>query len=129
MKLLALISLASLALSPVAASAAEAKATPSLAQCFYIRDMRNHTVGDAHTMYFDVAGREVYKVTMSNACLAGAVSSDPILMRNHTGSSQICTPLDLDITVDAAGPSRCLVSTIAKLTPAEVAALPKKVKP
>jgi hypothetical protein len=41
----------------------------------------------------------------------------------------VCKPIDLDITVAAAGPSKCIVSSIAKLSPAEVAALPKKMRP
>ena len=98
-------------------------------QCFARRDVRNHTVGDARTLYLDINGREVWKVQMSNSCLASAVSSDPLIFRNDTGSQSVCRPIDLDITVSAAGPSRCIVSSISKLTAAEVAALPKKMRP
>ena len=97
--------------------------------CFWGRDVRNHTVGDAHTMYFDVNGRDTYKVTMSNACLAGAVSSDTIVVKRASGSGNICRAMDLDIGVLAGGPSRCIVSGLAKMTPAEVDALPKKLRP
>jgi len=107
----------------------DAVATDSPAACFRRSEVRNHTVGDAHTLYLDVAGREVWKVQMSNSCLASAVSSDPLIFRNVQGNQTVCRPLDLDITVSAAGPSRCIVSSIAKLSPAEVAALPKKMRP
>ena len=97
--------------------------------CFYRRDIRNHSVGDAHTLYLDVAGREVWRVEMSNSCLASATSYDPLIFNNQTGSQSVCKPMDLDITVSAAGPSKCIVSSISKLSPAEVAALPKKMRP
>jgi hypothetical protein len=97
--------------------------------CFYRRDIRNHTVGDAHTLYFDVAGREVWRVQMSNSCLVSAVSSDPIIIRNRAGGQSVCKPNDLDIAVVAGGESRCIVSGLSRLTPTEVAALPKKMRP
>jgi hypothetical protein len=107
----------------------DAAATATADTCFNRRDIRNHTVGGPKTLYLDVAGRGVYRIEMSNSCLASAVSSDPLIMRNDTGSQSVCKPIDLDITVSAAGPSKCIVSSIAKLSPVEVAALPRKMRP
>ena len=39
---------------------------------------------------------------------------------------RICHKLDLDVGVNG---SRCIVESLTKLTPEEVAALPRKVKP
>ena len=108
---------------------ASALTSTGAGKCFYRRDMRNHTVGDAHTLYFDIAGREVWRVQMSNSCLVTAVSSDPLIVRNPTGGQSVCKPMDLDITVSAAGPSKCIVSSIERLSPTEVAALPKRMRP
>ncbi|MDB5427013.1 MAG: hypothetical protein JWR47_1716 [Phenylobacterium sp.] len=112
------------------AASAIALALPALARddvpCFLTRDMRNHTVGDDHTLYFDVGGRAVYRAVMSNNCLAGATSSDPIILRDVTGSGRICNKLDLDVGLRG---NRCIVESLSKLTPAEAAALPKHVKP
>ena len=121
---LALTAAASAALMALPAQAAAPPADYST--CIYTRDLRNHTVGDDHTLYFDVAGRGVYRIEMSNNCLATAVSSDPLVMRSVTGSPQICKPLDIDIQVNH---SRCLIQGMSKLTPAEVTALPRRVKP
>ena len=116
----------------IAAGAALLIALPAAAQpkaensCFWTRDLRNHTVGGEHVLYFDVGGRSVYKVETSDNCLAGATSSDPIVMVNRGGSGQICNKMDLDISVRGA---RCIVSNMTKLSPAEAAALPKKIKP
>jgi hypothetical protein len=96
-----------------------------------MQDIRNHTVGDDHTLYLNVGGRTVYRVEMSNNCLGGAAPSDAIVLKQR-GSSNICQAIDLDIgaTVNGGGlPSRCIVDKLVRLTPAEAAALPAKLKP
>lgn len=122
------------ALALIGAASAAALALPAQAQpgvpqlgCFLRSDIRNHTVGDDHTLYFDVAGKGVYRSVMSNACLAGEVSSDPIVMRDRTGSGRICTKLDLDVRT--ARGTRCIVDHVEQLSPQEVAALPRKQRP
>jgi hypothetical protein len=117
------------ALGAVAAPAAYAASAPGNEQCFRRSDLRNHTVGDARTLYFNVAGRDVYRVDMKTPCLASASSSDPLIMHNRSASQLVCRPLDLDITVATGGQSRCLVDKITRLTPAEAAALPRRLRP
>lgn len=99
--------------------------------CFRTSDIRNHTVGDERTLYVDVQGREVWRIEMSGACLAGALSSDPIIIRQPPGASLVCRPIDLDIAISR-GPGMstpCIPQAIARLTPAEVAALPDRLRP
>ncbi len=123
MKRLVLISLAALA----AATGFGASAQPATKDsCIWTRDLRNHTVGDAHTLYFDVGGRSVYRVTTSDSCLAGVTSSDPIVLRDRASTGRLCDKLDWDISVRGA---RCIVSGVSRLTPEEANALPKHVKP
>lgn len=99
-------------------------------QCFRSQDIRNHTYADDHTLLLNVRDRSVYRVTMSGACLAGAMPSDPIITRTPPGSPIICKPLDLDIGISRTGfETRCIVDSVVKLTPEQVAALPKKLKP
>jgi hypothetical protein len=121
---LVLVSLAALA----AATAFGATAQPSASggKCFLTRDLRNHTVGDAHTLYFNVNGRDVYRVTTSDSCLAGATSSDPIVLRDRASTGRICDKMDWDISVRGA---RCIVSGMSVMTPEEVKALPKRLQP
>jgi len=120
------------ALCLIAAAGAAVLALPAQAakggedSCVRSQDIRNHTVGDSRTMYFDVNGKWVYRATMSNNCLATAVSSDPIVMRQVGGSGYICKKIDLDLSVRG---SRCIVDSWTRLTPAEAAALPKKIRP
>jgi hypothetical protein len=112
-----------LALPVQAAQAAKAGGDNT---CFRSHDIRNHTVGDSHTLYFDVDGRWVYRATVSNNCLAAAVSSDPIVLRQVGGSGYVCKKIDLDVSVRG---TRCIVDTLTRLTPEEAAALPKKIRP
>ncbi len=112
-----------------------AAATPGLAAdngaCFRMSQMQGHTVADASTLYVGLSGRrDVYRITMSGACLASKTSSDPLITRNSGGSDLICKPIDLDLAVGGAGGvSHCIVSDIQKLSPPELAALPKKLRP
>jgi hypothetical protein len=127
---LVLTGLAALAAVGVAAGATMgafgAAAQPAKDSCIWTRDLRNHTVGDAHTLYFDVGGRDVYRVTTSDSCLAGATSTDPIVMRDRASTGRLCDKLDWDISVRGA---HCIVSGVSRLTAAEAAALPKHIKP
>lgn len=118
--------------SPIAAlgpAPAAGSGLPS-GQCFRSADIRNHTIGDRQTLLIDVKNRDTYRVTMRGACLAGALPSDPIITRSPPGSTIICRPIDMDIAIGRDSfASPCLVDSIVKLTPEQVAALPKKLKP
>jgi len=94
--------------------------------CFWTRDLRNHTVADAHTIYFSLWRREVYRIQTSDNCLAGLSSTDPIVLRDRASTGQICTVNDVDITANGA---RCIISELTKLTPEQVAAIPRRVRP
>lgn len=110
-----------------------APAAAVMPACFFTRDIRNHTIGDDRTLYINVNDRTVYRIAMEGNCLAGATSSDPIVIRNPPGSNNVCRPIDLDIGIHMSGgagfTSRCIVRSITPLTPAEVAALPPKLRP
>jgi len=97
-------------------------------QCILSRDIQSHVVADSHTLLIAVKG-DVYRITVGNNCLATAINNDPIVLQ-HAGSTFICKPVDLDVTVSRGGaPSHCITDSLAKLTPEEVAALPKQFRP
>lgn len=97
--------------------------------CLRSHEIRGHTVVDAQTMLLGSNQRDVYRVTFKGACLAGAVSSDPIITET-VGSQLVCRPIDLDLAVSKGGfASRCIVDSIAKLTPEQAGALPRRLRP
>ena len=107
---------------------------PMGADCFRTHDITNHTIGDDHTMYVGVNNHDVYRLEMAGACLAAASSTDPLVMREPPGTPYVCRPIDLDISITKGGlqtgiPTPCIVSSMARLTPAEVAALPQRLRP
>jgi hypothetical protein len=114
-----------------------AAADPALADgCFRTRDIGGHQIGDDQTLYIRLANRDVYRLEMAGACLAGASSSDPLVMREPPGVGYACRPIDLDISIAHGGvgagrmtPTPCIVQSMARLTPAEVAALPDRLRP
>jgi len=125
---LALIGLMTLSAATPALAAPKADAAP---KCFMTQAIQGHTIGDERTLYLNVGGKSVYRVDMSNNCFAGAGPTDPVTLKSR-GSASICGEQDLDVgaTVNGGGlSSRCIVDKMTKLTPAQVAALPKGVKP
>jgi len=125
----AAVAIAKPAPNPVLPPAPEAGTGLPSGQCFRSQDIRNHTIGDRDTLLVAVNRNDVYRIGVKG-CLAGAISSDPIITRSPPGSSIICKPLDLDISIAKGGfATHCIVDYVVKMTPEQVAALPKKLKP
>jgi hypothetical protein len=113
-----------------AAQAAAAKPAKPPRQCFYLSDWRGWTAPDKDTLYLKVRGKDVYKVDL-------AYGSNQLtwpgthLVSIVRGVDSVCNPLDLDLRVsDGFGmaiPIRA--KTITKLTPEQIAAIPKKYQP
>lgn len=105
--------------------------TPASANtCFRSSEIRNHTVGGPGTLYLKVGMHDVYRLSMSGSCLSGALPSDPIVTETMSGSNLICRPIDLTLSVSKGGfATPCIVRTMTRLTKAEIAALPPKVRP
>ncbi len=110
-----------------------ALAGPAAAQsgtCFRLSDMGNHRAADSQTLYVAMGRKEVWRFDMNGACLSGVGFGDPLVVTPTGGASLICKPLDLDIKVSHMGMlSPCMLKAMTKLSPAEVEALPKKLKP
>jgi hypothetical protein len=117
--------LAGLTVAAVLGSALSASAQSKDGQCVRTQFLRNHTIGDGHTLYFDYDGRGVVKLTTGGNCLAAATSSDPLVLKDRS-AGQLCRPIDWDIRVRG---TPCIITGMSKLTPAEVAALPKGKRP
>jgi hypothetical protein len=124
----AVLALATLAAVP-AVSAAQTDPARASTPCFRLSDLGGHKIASSDTLYYSVRRKEVYKFTFSGSCLAGVTNSDPLVLEPLGASSQICKPMDLNLGVGGPMSRRCIIKSIERLTPEQVEALPKKLKP
>jgi hypothetical protein len=97
-------------------------------QCFFTQNVNGFSAPDEHTVYVRVGVRDVYKFQLMGMC-PDIDWSQRIALVSRSGSS-ICTGMDAEIvTRTQIGPQRCPVRSVQKLTPEEVAALPRKSRP
>jgi hypothetical protein len=85
---------------------------------------------DNKTLYISQSKDTVYKVDFAQGC-PRMQSPFAKFISTQRGSSYICAPIDLDVKVyETPGFTvSCLATGLSKLTPAEIAALPKEAKP
>jgi hypothetical protein len=91
-------------------------------QCLLTERIGGHSVIDKATLLISDA-HGVYRVTMKQGCMSGAISSDPLTLR---GDGEICKPSELDVAIHG---HICLPDSIVKLSPEQVAALPRALRP
>jgi hypothetical protein len=100
-------------------------------ECFFVKQFENWKGGpDEKTMYIRVSGNRFYRLDLANRC-SELSWPDPLMVNKFRGTT-ICSPLDWDMRIsrrDGGAPTPCMVKTMTRLSPAEVAALPKKQKP
>jgi hypothetical protein len=97
-------------------------------QCFWTRNVNNFAAADEHIVNVRVGVRDVYQMEMFGRCPDIDWAQRVALVSR--GSASICEGMDAEIiTRSPIGPQRCQVRAIHKLTPAEVAALPRRARP
>jgi hypothetical protein len=86
--------------------------------------------GDGDALYLRVRMHDIYRVELTPGT---RVRKDGFnfLVNRVRGSNWICSPLDLDLTLSDQHGFRepLIVRSLRKLTPAEVAAIPRKDRP
>jgi hypothetical protein len=112
---------------------AAAKDTPArkydAKQCFYSRNVESFAAPDQHNLYIRVGVRDVYHFEMFGPC--PDIDWNQRLALVARPGPWICDGMDAEVVTHAVGlgPQRCLVRNMHKLTPDEVAALPKRARP
>lgn len=125
---ISLISFAATAQRADAKSPVEESGAKAGRQCFWTHQVNNFAAADDRIVNVRVGVKEVYQFEMFGPC-QDVDWSDQIALISRGGSS-ICTGLDAEIvTRSSIGPQHCPVRNIRKLSPAEIAALPKRAKP
>lgn len=112
------------------AGAKPASSPPRQDSCFNARFVNSFSAPDEETVYVRVGARDVYRLKLFAPCL-NVDWTTGVGLKSRTGSDWICQGFDAELIVPnrGFGPQRCQVSEVKKLTPAEIAALPKKARP
>jgi hypothetical protein len=123
---------ATLAAAVLAATgaAADQGAAPGKA-CFLTRDWQGWSApGDGDALYLRVRSNDIYRVDLTPGTHVRR-SGDRFLVVKVRGSSWICSAVDLDLSLsDIHGFREPLIArSLRKLTPQEVAAIPRKERP
>jgi hypothetical protein len=123
-----LLALSAAAASPNVAWAAD---TPRTNDCFWQRNVTSFAAPDDHTVYVKVNQRDVYRLDLMISCPDVDWNERVALVSSRGAGGSICGPLDAKIVSHATGigAQSCPVKAMTKLTPAEIAALPKRAKP
>ena len=131
---------AALALAPLAYSAPDAAATPGAtgsapahkgSNCFASNTWQGwSTTANGDALLLRINNRDIYRVDLTPGTHASR-GADRFLVNRVRGSNWICSALDLDLTLsDHMGFRQPLIATsMRKLTPAEIAAIPRKELP
>lgn len=131
-RLIAPLLLASALASGTAAFAAEPAAKPAAKPaanaCFRAQDVNGWTAVDDKTVNVRVGVKDIYQLTLFSP--STDIDWSQHIGLESRGGSWICSSMDATIIVPGAiGPQRTPVTAIRKLSPDEVAALPRNEKP
>jgi hypothetical protein len=98
-------------------------------QCFYTKMVSGFAAPDDKTLYVRVGVKEVYRFDMFGPC--PDIDWNQSLALVSRPSSWICNGMDAEVITHSPGigRQRCPVAHMQKLTPEEVAALPRRARP
>jgi len=98
-------------------------------QCFFQHSIENFIpTDDEKTIYLRITGGAVYRIDLASQC-PGLAFRDKIEL-NQFGNGNICSALDLDLKLrEGRVAVPCILSGLHRLTPVELAAVPKKYRP
>ncbi|WGM37164.1 DUF6491 family protein [Caulobacter sp. NIBR1757] len=113
----------------VQAQPAKKAVSSARTDCFFNRQVQSYTAANDDKTLYVRAGKNTYRLETFSRCL-DLSSALNIGLDSHPSSS-ICSALDVTIVVPSSsmGPQRCAVRTLVKLTPEQIAALPKGDRP
>jgi hypothetical protein len=116
------------ALAAAAMLAGEAVAAqPAPRQCFSTRDIQTVAPQDDFTVNIGTWSHDVYQAKTTTVC-PGAGTGPALAYRSY--SSRICSETDMSlVTGGPFGVRDCPLASLRKLTPQEIAALPKRARP
>lgn len=125
--LLIALSVTALAGAAGMGSAGAAPSDPKPARsCFFADQVNGWRQAGDQAVLVNVGAKQVYRLDLFSSC-HDLDNNLTIGLETRGGGSSICDGLDATIIVRSPiGPMRCPVTKVTKLTPEEIAALPRK---
>jgi hypothetical protein len=105
---------------PVAEAQPAASPSPS---CIRTSQIENTRMVHSRVLYIRTSGRTFYRMDFSSDC--DSDSNGPLIIHPVDNSGEFCSAIGVNINVRETG-QRCMPSQLTKLTPDEVAQIPKK---
>jgi hypothetical protein len=130
---LAAVSIAALTAPAWSPASAQPAAPPPPAshhnECFARSDINGFEAPNDRTVYIRVGVRDVWRLDLMSECV-GLTFHQGFALESQPNDAFVCDPLGETVIIREGGiPQRCPVTAITKLTPDQVAALPKKDRP
>jgi len=98
-------------------------------QCFVRRNINGFSAPNDRTVYIRVGVSDIWRLDLMTEC-TGLSFRNAFRLEARPATAWICSPLDATVIVRQTGISqRCPVTAMHKLTPDEIAALPKRDRP
>jgi hypothetical protein len=114
------------------APTASAAANQSKGECFWGHDASGFSAPDNTKVYIRAGLRDVYELSLFGPCL-DVDWAQSIALRSRSGDDFICAGNNVNYEIispsHTVGRQRCEVNAVRKLTPDQVAALPKRDRP
>jgi hypothetical protein len=118
---------ASAVLGAVSAAAADTNGR----SCFTVNDWHGWSSPSPDVLYLAVNFRDVYKAELSQP-VPGLNQPDTVVISDETGLQSICSAVDLHLILThrgGGGRRGLIVRSLTKLTPEDIAAIPKRDRP
>lgn len=129
-KLAALAMAAGVLAAPTLAPAAPAKGSGDSGPCFFVSQWTGTHALDDNTILLRVNHRDIYKVTVTGGAKELNMPGTYLVSENH--GNTICSHMDLQLSTNdgsAHFKMPMIAQSLVKLTPEEIAAIPKKELP
>jgi hypothetical protein len=106
---------------------APATASSGARDCFSARSVNGFTPRDDDTVDVQVGARRYYRLELAGVC-PNVNWATGVALVSRGGTSFVCQGLDADLVVPnpGLGPQRCLVTSVRRLSDAEVQALRRR---
>ena len=125
--------LGALAVSAAAQPPPAPPSKPAGSACFWVRNVTNFAANDTNTLYLRVGGNQVWRLSLFANCFQLDWVHRVGLESIGGFEPQICEGpnpgVDVVVRDIGIGRQRCPITGVRKLTPPEIAALPRQARP